>query len=340
MTKKLKLYLLIFFIIETSIFSYDVCLSNCGKQKKANQVSSMSSYLWLSDNSVRNMSPTPGKGFYVIPCIHPEGTEVVFHGGTKGYCRIWKYDVEKDTALPLTSDEYSSVLPSYSWDGGSVVFSSDSDYDQERLDTNELGKTVSWQYVTLGGSPEYLNIYMMNSNGSDIQRITQGKFLDFRASFSPDKKTIIFLSNRGGEPDGLPRLWSVNTDGSKDPKPILTEVGVGRPWYSVDGKWIFFFTDVKKRHTLCKMLLSGGEWEVISSDSVGLSSHGPFADPDGDHLWYHNKKDNRWRILRLSLKGGGPVEFIPPGFEGVSVAHPTRARNGNMTFDSPKLIVK
>lgn len=91
------------------------------------------------------------------------------------------------------------------------------------------------------------------------------------------------------------------------------------------------------RHTLCRVPASGGEWSIISNDTVGLSSHGPDPDPDGKYLWYHAAAaaDKLWGIYKLPLAGGGdPVRFIPPGFAKHHIAHPTIARNGYLSFDS------
>lgn len=298
-------------------------------------------YAWLSDGTVRNITPTPGKGFYVMACIGPDGKEAVFHGGAKGYSRIWKYDFEKDTTAPLTQNDYVSVMPSYSWDGQHIVFSADRDFNQDRTDMSEIGITVEARSVYVGGKPEFLNLYVMNSDGSNIRQITQGKFVDKRPSFSPDGKTLVFRSDRDGTSKGGFRIWAVSADGSGEPKPLQTTGWGSRPWYSVDGKWIFFFTDVNGRHTICKMPSTGGEWKSLANDSIGSSSHGPFADLNGKHLWYHCRVDGNWGIFRISLDGGKPVQFIPPDFEDSDlVGHATRAKNGNMTFDSTKVISK
>ena len=39
------------------------------------------------------------------------------------------------------------------------------------------------------------NIYVMNSDGSELRQITFGNYQDQRPAFSPDSKTIVFVSD-------------------------------------------------------------------------------------------------------------------------------------------------
>lgn len=291
-------------------------------------------YAWFPDNTVKHISPTPGEGFYATACIHPDGKAAVFSGGAKGYSRIWMYDFSKSKAVAMSPDSFVAVLPSYSWDGRKIVFSGDRDLDQKRYDMHEIGRSIDPGYGYLGGKPAALNLYVMDSDGNNIRQVTRGEFMDTRPAFSPDGKTVVFRSDRGEKADGWPRMWIVPSDGTGEPKPLLSDTWCGRPWYSVDGKWIYFFTDVEGRHTLCKMPSQGGDWTPLANDTLGSSSHGPYADLDGRHVWYHCQVDGLWGVYKLPLDGGKPVRFIPPGFKDAHIGHATRARNGYITFDS------
>gem|GEM_PF-1079115 len=329
MRKKLSALLAILFI-----FSGFLVLDHVFAQEKSEKLMLKAVYVMFPDKTVKHISPTPGEGFYATACIHPEGKAVVFSGGARGYSRIWKYDFAEDKTMPITPNSFVSVLPSYSWDGRLVVFSADRDLDQKRYDMYEIGRSIDGNYGFLGGIPDALNLYVMDANGNNIHQITRGRFQDTRPAFSPDGKTIVFRSNRGGEADGWPRMWIVPSDGSEDPEPLLSDTWCGRPWYSVDGRTIYFFTDVKGRHTLCKMPALGDTWEPLANDIVGSSSHGPYADLDGKHLWYHCEVDGLWCVYKLPLDGAEPVRFVPPEFENAHIGHATRASNGYITFDS------
>jgi len=288
----------------------------------------------IIDGSLQKMSPTPGKGMFVTPCIDPQGYKAVFHGGSSGYSRIFEYDYKKSKTTPITSDDFVSIFPTYSQDGKLIVFSADRGVDQTRTDMALIGKTLPWRSVYLGGKLQVMNLYVMNSDGSNLHQITSGDFVDIRGCFSPDGKTIVFCSNRDGWwKNSEPKLYSVPVDGSKEPKLLQTTGGGARPWFSMDGKMIFFHSKVNGRDTLCKMPSNGGDVIPLPDDTLGVGSHGSFADPDGIHLWFHNKYNGLNQIFKLPIKGGHPEQFIIPGFEKEHVGHLTRARNGNMTFD-------
>ena len=53
-------------------------------------------YAWFPDNTVRRLSPAPG--FFVQPCVDPEGKGAVFWGGAEGRPRIWFHDFVENIA--------------------------------------------------------------------------------------------------------------------------------------------------------------------------------------------------------------------------------------------------
>jgi Tol biopolymer transport system component len=84
------------------------------------------------------------------------------------------------------------------------------------------------------------NLYIMDSNGKNITRLTKDNYSDFEPAFSPDGKSIYFLRARGGHPQLKDRwfdVYSINSDGS-DLKAI-TKIDVwlmSGPSVSPDGK--------------------------------------------------------------------------------------------------------
>ena len=171
----------------------------------------------------------------------------------------------------------------------------------------------------------------MDSNGKNVRQITKGPYQDERPCFSPDGKYITFVSNRK---DKKSSLWTVPVHGSEEPKALLQQGWGYRPWYSVDGLWIFFYTDVNRRHRICKIPAKGGKVIPLPNDDFRLS-HGPFADPSGKCLLVHAIKDGNWHgIWEIPLNGDPPRKLMPPGFEKIHHGHATRATNGIITFDA------
>jgi len=278
-------------------------------------------YAWFPDGKVKKVSA--GDGIYVHPCVQPDGKYVVFYGAVSGPPRIFKADLITGEVIPLTPAGLASDNAVYSWDGKRIVFCSDRASGR---------KPASIEDVARFPPPEggIINIFIMDSNGENVRQVTFGPYQDQRPCFSPDGKSIAFVSNRGGS-KGQFRLWSVAVDGSEKPKLLNRDVLAYRPWWSKDGKWIYFFADVNGRQQICKIPSGGGEFVPFANDDKGWS-RGPFADPGGEVLLMHSNRDGTWKIWELPLDGvSAPRLLQPPGFP--KATHPTRAKNGVITFD-------
>jgi len=280
-------------------------------------------YAWYPDGQIKKVSP--GDGIYFQPCIHPEGTHVVYYGNSSGPPRVWKASLTSGETVALTSSESNARHPVFDWEGRQIAFSSDHVFDQKHETVEEMTPS--------GDSPpgSNFNIFIMDADGKNVRQITKGPFQDERPCFSPDGKEIAFISNRLGKKSGL---WRVSVDGTKGPWPVLQKGWGYRPWYSADGQWIFFYTGINKRHRICKIPAKGGKAIPLANDNLKLS-HGPFADPNGKSILVHGIKEGEFHgIWEIPLDGGPPRQLKPAGFEKVHHGHATRGKNGVMIFDS------
>lgn len=281
-------------------------------------------YAWYPDGTIERISP--GDGIYFQPCIHPEGTRVVYYGNSSGPPRVWVADLKTGETVAITPPDSNARHPVFDWDGRRIAFSSDHVFDQKHETVEEMTPS--------GDSPpgSHFNIFVMDEDGKNVRQVTKGPLQDERPCFSPDGKKIAFVSNRLGKKNGL---WWVSADGTKGgPWPLLRKGWGYRPWYSVDGQWIFFYSGIGKRHRICKVPATGGELVPLPNDSLVLS-HGPFADPGGKSLLVHGIGEGEFHgIWEIPLDGGPPERLMPPGFEKIHHGHATRGKNGVITFDA------
>jgi len=283
-------------------------------------------YAWFPDNTVRRLSPGPASspsaampaGPFTQASIHPAGTAVVFWGGLEARPRVWLYDFVTNAARPLTAANVGSLEPSFDWQGRQIVFAA----DVAPASPNELSAGPgSWRRLDM-------NIFIMDADGSKMRQLTEGAFQDSRPAFSPDGTKIVFLSNRGG---GNRQLYVVPVDRSAPPRRLLPDSVIIRPWFSADGKFIYFtyanlqFKDEQIR--IWRIPVDGGAMEAITPEGLS-NSQGLFVDPDGLHLWFHSNGTP----YRFELGTRTPTRTMPPGFAGAG--HLTRSRNGVITFDS------
>lgn len=190
---------------------------------------SFSVYSFLPDGRIHRLSPRGG--FFVNASIRPQGDAAVFWSAAAGLPRIWRADIEGRKTIAITPEGRGAVEPSFDWQGARIVFASERVEDRARLDVADIRE--SWRTATFEerGYNTNLNLFVMNPDGSAVHQITRGPFEDVRPAFSPNGTTIAFLSNRGGRAH---MLYLVAADGSSDPKPLVTDVWAGRPWFNVN----------------------------------------------------------------------------------------------------------
>jgi Tol biopolymer transport system component len=128
---------------------------------------------------------------------------------------IWKFRADGSDATNLTAGSNSNNgFPYFSPDGRQIVFRSGRDGNHE--------------------------IYLMNSDGANVRRLTDNPATDTMPSFSPDGKQIAFVSARDGDHEIY--LMNLGPDGKPGALRRITESpGFDtHPVFSPDGKWIVF----------------------------------------------------------------------------------------------------
>lgn len=127
-------------------------------------------------------------------------------------------------------------------------------------------------------------------------------------------------------------------DGSNEPQQVLTEGWGLRPWYSADGKDIYFFSGVDRlTRQVFKIPARGGQVQPVPFCEHSRNE-APFIDQDGKTMLIHSDRTGNWSIWEIPLEGGKPRELLPPKFSKAS--HPTRSRNGIITFDVARYELK
>ena len=123
------------------------------------------------------------------PTWSPNGDEVAFAGLKNGQSDLFAYNLKTKQLRKITNDLFSDVEPRWSPDGGKLVFSSDRGPYTNSIPTN---------FQPIDVDMKNYDIYEINSDGTDLKRITGSEYLERTPIYSPDGKTIAFMSNRSG----------------------------------------------------------------------------------------------------------------------------------------------
>jgi len=143
---------------------------------------------------------------------NPEYTIAFAHFGPRN-TDLFIAEANGHNAKPFATDPANDYNPSFSPDGGWVVFTS-----------HRKGSA---------------DIYRVRTDGTGLERLTDDPAFDDQASVSPDGKRIVFVSNRGGSAN----LWLLDLPTRKTTQITKHTAGDFRPAWSPDGSWIAFSSD-------------------------------------------------------------------------------------------------
>lgn len=145
------------------------------------------------------------------------------------------------------------------------------------------------------------DIWRMNTDGTESQRLTSENGVDTHQSVSPDGRYILFSSNRAGTFN----IWRMESDGN-NPVRLTSGGGEKFPQCSPDNQWVMYFSvgsDVNP-YSLWKMPIEGGQ-PVLLAEQANRAA----ISPDGKYVAYFIRalqSTNRHKILVKPFTGDGP----------------------------------
>jgi serine/threonine protein kinase/Tol biopolymer transport system component len=210
---------------------------------------------------------------------------------TEDYVRVWIASPGDDEsrARPITTGRYDG-FGGLAWTpDGQIIF----------------GRKV-------GDLP---NIWMMNTDSSQIKQLTNDAAVESTYSVTPDGRYIVFSSDRSG----MNHIWRMNLDGSDQKQ--LTDGGIEdyNPHLSPDGSWVVFNSNRTGRDAPWRVGIDGGEPALL----LDHSAHVEGVSPDGQWVACNYADKRGVRVALIPFGGGEPVKFfdhLPPSTEGRKIA--------------------
>jgi TolB protein len=194
-------------------------------------------YLINSDGSeIRRLAGTPG--IFHAPSWAPDGKQITFSISGEEKADIVVLNMETLEIKNLTHQSISTregvgdITPAWSPDGKHIAFASDRDQ-----------QTGVFK----------LDIYVMNVDGSNIQRMTEEPYSAVNPAWFPDGTKIAFTCDCAA-------ICIINADGSGRTKlidPTLNFEGGTNPTWSPDGWWIAFESNRELDDAIYIMSLDG-----------------------------------------------------------------------------------
>lgn len=205
---------------------------------------------------------------------------------------LWYFDKETGVSRQLTSGE-------------------------NRVDGHSgLAFAPDGQIIFTARNKNEYDIFSVNPENNELRQLTKNAATaNTEPAVSPGNDFIAFISNR----TGIKRLWLMKRDGSdaKQLTPFSDDKQMEEltPYFSPDGKWIYYTFYRNGHASIHKISIDGGESVAVTSESE--ESYGSALSPDGSFLAlssYDDKAKQPWRIGVRSLADGEERFFDFPAF--------------------------
>ncbi len=155
------------------------------------------------------------------PAWSPDGKRIAFSSNREVNFEIYVMDADGRNPQKLTNNHGDDWYPSWSPDGKRIAFSSDRDIH------------------FIGEDGITSEIYVMDTDGGNPQRLTENRKNDESPAWSPDGTRIVFSSDRKGDWVNY-QIYVMDADGGNLQRLTENRDNDGAPSWSPDGKRIAF----------------------------------------------------------------------------------------------------
>ena len=254
--------------------------------------------------------------------------------------QIWRLSYPGGEVRQLTDDFRRNAVTSMTADSSTMVGSqadlltniwvapaADASLARQITSTEQggIGIDSSWLSWTPDGKIVYnsnasgnFDIWVMNADGSNNTQLTFDPSFDSSPAMTPDRRYIVFASNRAGKSSDLD-LWRMDADGSH-PKLLTNGIDDLGPQCSPDSKWVVYGGLVSGKAVLLKVSIEGGNPVQLTNED----SASPVVSPDGRWiaaLYWNEQSDSPQHIAIIPFEGGKPIKLFSSPWTGYGGQH-------------------
>lgn len=177
---------------------------------------------------------TSEKGYDAEATISPVGDRIVFTSTRNGDIDIYSMNLDGSDVKQLTNEVGYDGGPFYSYDGTKII------YRRTRFSDN--AEIENYKELLAQGliKPSKLEIWIMDSDGSNKKQVTDNSAANFAPYFFPDGKRILFCTNISDDNKRNFDIYKINIDGTGLERITFHNEFDGFPMFSPDGKKLVF----------------------------------------------------------------------------------------------------
>ena len=260
----------------------------------------------FADEIINQFTGTPG--------IFNTRIAYVSTGGGR-FKEIYVSHLDGTERFQVTNNRTINLFPSWTPDGKSIIYTSYKDR-RPSLYRFELfsGKEAKWspangRYIGGQASPDgqYVaatleeagnsNLYLLDSNGRPIRRLTSNPGIEVSPSWSPDGRQLVFVSDRSGSP----QIYIIDLNGGQPRRLTYSGSYNTAPAWSPKGDKIAYTGRVGRRFAIFTIAVAGGEPRQLTADSH--DSEDPAWSPDGRFLVFSSNRAGRYHLYVMQAGG-------------------------------------
>lgn len=207
----------------------------------------------IDGTELTKLTDYPGNDMY--PEASPDGKKIAYTSDINGTWQIMVMDWNGQNKTQLTNNPFRSGYPSWSFDGKYIYFEGhiDGNWELFRINsdgTNQVRLTVNPRYedwhpaghpleykiVYESGITGHEDLYIMNHDGTDIQKICKENQRRRTPHVLYDGSKIVYVRYTNNQPN----VWIMDFNGENEKKVTDNSEGDGHPAFSPDGKYIAY----------------------------------------------------------------------------------------------------
>jgi len=138
---------------------------------------------------------------------------------------------------------------------------------------------------------------IMDSDGANHRFLTTGQAMALTPRYSPDYKSILYLSYL----DGSPRIFVYDLASNTQRLVTATHNPTFAPRWSPDGKWILYSMAISGNTNIYRIPSTGGRSEQLTS-TPGISIGGSYS-PDGTRIVFESDRSGSQQVYVMNADG-------------------------------------
>ena len=138
---------------------------------------------------------------------------------------------------------------------------------------------------------------IMDSDGSNHRFITSGQAMAMTPRFSPDYKSILYLSYL----NGVPRVYVYDVEHNTQRLVIESKNTTLAPRWSPDGKWILYSMAIAGNTNIYRISAQGGKSQQLT-DTPGINVGGSYS-PDGSKIVFESDRSGTQQVYVMNVDG-------------------------------------